>query len=718
MHISDMVRAFSSNQIVDNKVPKGTKGTNSAPAPERGASSQGNNTLASLSKGETFEGNVSKVEGDRVTLSLSNGETVSARLAEDVPVKEGQSIFFQVKSNDGSMVNIRPVSIDTMQNPMLRSALSAAGLPQSERNVSMVHEMMQEQLPIDAESLSEMARNVAMHPKTDVGTLITMQKVGLPITDETIQQFNNYKESEGAILDTVDELLEGMGEIFAGPATTDADAGAFVKNLMSILGTEEGVVPHLFTGEGEQIPVESTGEAVVLEVEEESSEIEAEPSVEGEAVQEEAAAAGEAVLEETAEGGPALTGNTNTSVDAAVVTEEGSGTAAAKASENSESAPKSVNKEVPTDTAATTGAESEAAGKATESDDPIQRLQSRFENILRRAGGQSVQQQVEQQTPKTLEITEENVQREKVIIESADNDEQLVEVLKNTPGDDEAVYPRNTVGNSVDTQQGKELVTLLKELSIDTKELTDKDGNLKKDLNTTELFAKIIEEVESKPEEAKNMLGRLFKNDAFLGITKDAMAQRWTLPPEKVADKQALKAFYAKLSVDMERLSNVASEAAKGANPVSNAADSIKNNVDFINQINQMYNYIQLPLKLAGGQATGDMYVYSNKKRNIGENDELTAFLHFDLEHLGSTDISVKMKNKKVSTNFYMADDASFDLIEKNLPILQEKLERLGYSVSLNVSHDEETVDFVEDFLKQGTSAGSDIRRYTFDMMA
>ena len=142
--------------------------------------------------------------------------------------------------------------------------------------------------------------------------------------------------------------------------------------------------------------------------------------------------------------------------------------------------------------------------------------------------------------------------------------------------------------------------------------------------------------------------------------------------------------------------------------------------MDFINQLNQAYTYIQLPLKLSGQQATGDLYVYSNKKRRIGEDDELSAFLHFDLQHLGSTDISVKLKNKKVSTDFYMADDVSFALIQKNLPLLQEKLERLGYTATLNVSKDDkaEPVDFVEDFLKQGLSAGGGIRRYSFDMTA
>lgn len=713
MHISDMVRAFSSNQTVDNKVPKGTRGTNGSSNAERAQASSSSQGLSSLTKGETFEGNVSKVDGDKVTLSLSNGETVTAKLADKVPIKEGESVFFQVKSNDGNVVNIRPVSIGAMQNPILLSALSAAGLSASERNVSMVHNMMQEQMPVNTASLSDMARTVAMHPGTDVSTLVTMQKVGLPITDEMIQQFENYKESEGAILDTVNELVDGMQAIFENPEATDADTGAFANNLLSIIGTEEGVVPHLFTGEGEQIQVASTGEPVILETQEEAALNEGEDKV-----IDDTAGTSEEIPVPAAEGEAA---------PVRVLSEEGTGKSEEKGSKAADEAALAKEPQV-----------LEEAAVEDEISDPIEKLKSRFEEALKsfesgngeKRGTEIPSQPAAQQgiaeddardpvkQQNTSKVLEEESVRESAVIESADDDSQLLEVLKNTPGEERTEYPRNSVGSTLDAQQQKELVALLKELSVDTSEITDKDGNLKKDLNTTELVSRIIEQITKDPEGSKEQLGRLFKNDAFGSVIKDAMAQRWTLPPEKVADKQAVKALYAKLSVDMERLGNVAFEASKGANPVSNAAESIRSNVDFINQVNQIYNYIQLPLKLAGQQATGDLYVYSNKKKHYDENDEISAFLHFDLKHLGSTDISVKLKNKKVSTDFYMADDSSFDLIEKNLPILQEKLEKLGYTVSLNVSHDEETVDFVEDFLKQGTSAGADIRRYTFDMMA
>lgn len=78
---------------------------------------------------------------------------------------------------------------------------------------------------------------------------------------------------------------------------------------------------------------------------------------------------------------------------------------------------------------------------------------------------------------------------------------------------------------------------------------------------------------------------------------------------------------------------------------VQTAAD-IRSNVEFMNQINQVYTYVQLPLKLSGQNASGDLYVYTNKKKLNDPEAELTAFLHLDLDNLGSTDVSIRMKDK------------------------------------------------------------------------
>ena len=676
MQIGDLVRQFTSTQTSsDGKTTRSAKNAERAPQPS------GRTTVdtSSLQKGQTFEGSVSSIKGDRVTLSLSNGGTISARLSADVPLTEGESIFFEVKSNDGNLVNIHPVSIGASQNPILMAALSTASLPQSESNIQMVNAMMQEQLPVDARSLGDMARAVAAHPDTGMDTLVTMQKVGLPLTDEMIQQFENYKESEGAILETVTELVDQMTEAFSGEQVSTGDVASFAQNLMSILTSEEGVMPHLFDADGNQLLVPAEGEGVPVE---ETA------AAEGAAEAEGAAAATEE------DGGKAVETNGLSQTEEAA---DGAGQAPALEIGDGETKASLMEKlaGLKQELAGLTGTEESESAAKTGTEQAVPE------------GKDAIDGKTDGQTTQST-------------IQGAESDPDIQKLLAETPGEEVAAFPKHSVGNTLDSSARTELVSLLKEAGMPTEELVDEHGNLRPDIDTIKLAQTITEHLGKHTDLPKEQVLKLLSSEPFKEILKDAMSQKWTLPPEKVADKDAIKNLYAKISVDMERLSQVASEAAKGGNPISQAADSIKNNVDFINQINQAYTYIQLPLKLSGQQATGDLYVYSNKKRKIGEDDVLSAFLHFDLNHLGSTDISVKMKNKKVSTDFYMTDDVSFELIQKNLPMLQAKLEKLGYSCNLSVNHDEEEqkVDFVEDFLKQGMSVGNGIHRYSFDMTA
>ena len=91
---------------------------------------------------------------------------------------------------------------------------------------------------------------------------------------------------------------------------------------------------------------------------------------------------------------------------------------------------------------------------------------------------------------------------------------------------------------------------------------------------------------------------------------------------------------------------------------------------------------------------------------------------HFDLDHLGSTDISVKMKHKDVKTQFYLEDEISFQLVQSNIHILEEKLNNLGYNCKVDVINDSNEVNFVEDFLMKDSKTGGSIQRYSFDVRA
>ena len=135
--------------------------------------------------------------------------------------------------------------------------------------------------------------------------------------------------------------------------------------------------------------------------------------------------------------------------------------------------------------------------------------------------------------------------------------------------------------------------------------------------------------------------------------------------------------------------------------------------------MNQIYHYVQIPLKMSGQNANGELYVYSNRKRLDDPDAELTAFLHLDMDNLGSTDVSVRMVRKQVKTNFYFDNDASYDIVEKHLPILEKRLKNKGYNCTITITNEKKEINFKENFVKKGrVMSGGSLHRYSFDVRA
>ena len=151
------------------------------------------------------------------------------------------------------------------------------------------------------------------------------------------------------------------------------------------------------------------------------------------------------------------------------------------------------------------------------------------------------------------------------------------------------------------------------------------------------------------------------------------------------------------------------------------SANSLKDNVSFMNQMNDLYSFVQIPIKLTNQTTNSELYVYRNKKNNVEENEELTAFLRFNMEHLGNTEIFVRLKENKVNCDWKLQSDESLMVIADHLDILEARLNAKGYNCNMTLEKktDENSFDFVNDFIKKDTSVSSDfVHRYSFDVKA
>lgn len=606
MQISDLVRQY--NSAVSNGEPMtGKMGVEKLVS-----------ALSELSQGNIFEGTINSVKGNVVSLGLSNGQQITARLDGKVSLTEGQSMFFQVKSNDGNYVQIRPFMLDGAgANLTLLDALKSANLPTDTANLSMVNQMMQQQMPIDKASLNQMYHLLQANPQVNASTIVQMVKLGIEITPGNAAQFENYMSDRQAITAAMDDFINELPEIMS-----DGDLSMYRLAL-----------------QGRQIINIVT----------------------------------DGLKENTDTASDKIFGVASSEISGMAVNEAANGNIGVSSNEPADE----------TAEAASNGTVNENTGE-----------------VLNEAAGGDANEPI-------------NGIRD--IIQTEETAENVLVPQKPTEN-----IAENSLGSVMTDEQLKELNEQIKSLLPDKAgneiSLYSKDDSIVGTLND-------IKELLKNTAADKQMLLKLFSGSGFKAMIKNALTRQWMITPEqlKESDKQLtdkIGRLYEKVSEQLDKMQEIIKSSGVVKENVSALAENIRGNIEFMNQVNNVYTYVQIPMKMNGHNASGQLYVYTNKKNITDPDKELSAFLHLDMDNLGATDVSIKMLKKEVSTNFYMDNDESYILIERFLPKLEEKLRNKGYSCKLSVVNEKHHVNFVDDFLKKDLPPAGQLHRYSFDMRA
>lgn len=221
----------------------------------------------------------------------------------------------------------------------------------------------------------------------------------------------------------------------------------------------------------------------------------------------------------------------------------------------------------------------------------------------------------------------------------------------------------------------------------------------------------------------KSKLLKLLSSDEFSGLVKDNLSKQMLLKPEEAATSKNIEDLYSKILNNTDKALSVLESLNSKNAEIAEAANNIKENVQFMNELNHAVTYVQLPLLMNNKSAHGDLYVYTNKRSLKNNDDNISALLHLDMDNLGPMDIYVSLVNKtKLSTHFYLKDEETIDFIEKHIDYLNKRLSDKGYDLNMNVSvknKPKEAMDITEEFFKDDPkSQGSVAVKVSFDVRA
>ncbi len=527
------------------------------------------NEIRNLQPGQTIQGAVVSRNGNVAQIALSQELLINARIDQSISLALGQNMSFEVKTNNGSLLSLAPLYANMANQATIQRALGAAGLPETAENVEMVARMMEEGMPIDKDTILNVSRQLLEFPGQNPASIIQMIRLGLAVTELSIEQFEQYQNASHQLLGSAETIMSELPEVF--------------KELMS-----EGRIGQAYAFYGQVLDILAEGESA------------------GEVIQ--------------------------------------------KGTEN--------------------GA---------------------------------------QQTQGSGSVPEESVQPGRLMDPG---------FLQAEGTDGSGSVQEDGPSPVLTSKQWHDLGNLLRELGVDEQTAAQVRGG---GLPAKDVLALIRHTLSGagKQEMPSQVLERLFGGREFEGLLKAEMGRQWLIEPRDVADPHKVEQLYERIREQSARLHEAMQAAGKADLPVAKSVQNLQNNVDFMNQMNHVFAYIQLPLKLAGNNAHGDLYVYTNKKNLASKDGNVSALLHLDMEHLGALDVYVAMQQNKVSTNFTLQDESALDLIEQHISLLDERLTKRGYALKaqFQIKEEEQEGGIMQTILNQEKNI-SVLSRTSFDMRA
>lgn len=588
--------ALMSNSIHNNT------GNSSASVPSsRTRTFRSGNTTIQLQEGQTLKGVVSDVHGNEITLSMEDGSSFTGKLPEASQYSIGQKAAFQITSLDQNTIYMKATGSAYLldMEDTIEQALEEANLPKSQRNLEVVRSLLQNQQSISRESILSSIRFCAQFPESDVNAIITMRRLNMPMTKESIQQFENYQKQSHQLLHQMDAL------------------GDSISNMLTSIGTQ---VPRLAREVGFQL------------------------------------------LNLALEGNPS---------------------------------PEEINLAAQQDQTTNTAVETKAAEQQSEKEEDLV-----LNETLTKEGSTETTVNPFSKMRHLLTSLAENATG-KTGTDSAQNTGQ------SNP------FIHEQAGFILTPEERENFAAFLEEYPIpDSIKQEISDGTI-----TARNFLNAI--LKAFPEMTEEQAGKLLASKPFQAMIKGQFTSNWTISPEQLKEKSGLEELYGKMSKQWESLSKF-SEQVLGKNiftDVSNQAKSMNDNLDFMKLLNQAFQYIQLPLKMQGQNAHGDLYVMTRKESLKKNPNHLKVLLHLDMENLGTLDIQIAKENTAVSANFYIEEKSVLKLLERNINLLSDAINEQGYAFTSELSLKEKQLDIIKDFMSADAPVG-DIKRYNFDLRA
>lgn len=200
--------------IISNSVQNNGGGASQEIRSQSRTYRSGNSTLH-LREGQTLKGVVSDIHGNEITLSMEDGSSFTGKLPDANQYSIGQKAAFLITGLDNNTIYMKATTGAYLLNmeDTVAQALEEAGLPRSTRNLDVVRSLLTNQQSISRDNIMASIKLCAQYPDADVNSVITMRRLGMPMTETSVKQFENYQNQTHQLLYKMDSLGDSISQM-------------------------------------------------------------------------------------------------------------------------------------------------------------------------------------------------------------------------------------------------------------------------------------------------------------------------------------------------------------------------------------------------------------------------------------------------------------------------------------------------------------------------
>jgi len=649
--------------MLNNKVSQSNTGIQQSKSPSLTSSVISNsstpvNSTAGLEKGQIVHGEIIDLHSNEVSVQLEDGRVLSGKLEESPNLAIGERVAFRVEDVSLKSLTLKIIADSQYitQDDTVDKALEAAGLGKSTRNRIIVNELLNQQMSIDKKTISLLIQQSIMNKDSSINSLVLMNKYHIPITDVNVTQFEAYRNSQHSMMNEIGNLADSITSLFTQVSSNPHSESLTQSNgLLNLILNDKISNPSVSDRK-------DLSQITIVTPE-----------------------------------------NRNIITTGSILSQKGSLSLA----QIFESASTSLNISLP-----------DLYNSILSGSADIREVAHLFNQVIDNETNGVLVFHEETQTSELVPASLENVST----VVNGENSKSKSSIASLIEGSSAAQtilaayqdlqYNNNEIGSYL---QDSERMNLLKSLDSFSLSIKTKDLIASGDISSQDLLRLIQGELGSASEAG---IKNLFASKEYKNLLKESILAKWEFTPASLTKEGEIDKHFQNLSTQLSGLKEYMEQSSSSIHSnISGQANHLQENINFMKTLNELFTYIQLPLKLKNQNAHSELYVYTKKKDSKTAAEGISVLLHLDMDHLGPLDVHIDLHNKNVVSKFYLDHEDTIKLISSHMPVLEQALVQKGYTLNAEILKRDKAIDIVEDFIRQDAPTPS-VTRYNFDIRA